>query len=82
MKLLEVEAREVRCTDPFIADERFVSLEEALQGADIVVLGAPHSEYRDLDISPDKTVIDIWNYWPEHNRESSRTAVAMGETHS
>ena len=45
-KLLQVEARSVLCTDPFIADPRFVSVEEAISRADVIVLGAPHSAYR------------------------------------
>ena len=84
-KLLEVEAREVLCTDPFVPEAGLVPLDEAISKADIIVLGAPHSAYRDIEISPDKTVIDIWNYWPERRRESipqSAVAVAAGEKRS
>jgi UDP-N-acetyl-D-mannosaminuronic acid dehydrogenase len=62
-KLLEVEAREVLCTDPFIADPKFVSVEQAIERADIVVLGAPHSAYRDLKFPSGKKVVDVWGFW-------------------
>ncbi len=69
-KLLDVEAREVLCTDPFVPDPGLVPLDEAVRKADIIVLGAPHSAYHDLEIPPGKIVIDIWNFWPERRREA------------
>jgi UDP-N-acetyl-D-mannosaminuronic acid dehydrogenase len=63
-KLLEVEALEVLCTDPYISEPAFVSLETAIDRADILVLGAPHVIYRDLEISSDKIVVDPWNFFP------------------
>ena len=50
-KLLMVEAREVLCTDPYVVDEKLVPLEEAVERADVIVLGAPHAAYRDLQLS-------------------------------
>ena len=83
-KLLEVEAREVLCTDPFVSEAELVPLDEAVRKADIVVLGAPHSAYRDLEFPPEKVVIDIWNYWPERRRDAVQPAVAVaaGENRS
>ena len=63
-KLFEVESNKVLCTDPYVPDAEFVSLKEAVQEADIVVLGAPHEMYRHLRISPDKVIVDMWNLWP------------------
>ena len=79
-KLLQVEACEVCCTDPYVQDPSLVSLEEAVQRADILVLGAPHSVYRDLKIPPGKLVVDVWGFW----KEARSTAVessqpAMGD---
>jgi UDP-N-acetyl-D-mannosaminuronic acid dehydrogenase len=62
--LLELRAREVLCTDPFVSDPAFVSLSEAVERADIIILGAPHTQYRDLHIPEGKMVVDIWGYWP------------------
>ena len=83
-KLLEVEAQEVLCTDPFVSEPGLVPVGEAVRQADVIVLGAPHSAYRDLEIPPDKIVVDIWNYWPERRRDSVRPAVAVaaGENRS
>jgi UDP-N-acetyl-D-mannosaminuronic acid dehydrogenase len=83
-KLLEVEAKEVLCTDPFVPDSTLISLDEAVRRADIIVLGAPHSAYHDVAIAPGKVVIDIWNFWPERRRESvsPAMAVAAGENRS
>ena len=82
--LLEVESKEVLCTDPFVPDPSFVPLDEAVCKADIIVLGAPHSAYRDVEFAPGKTVIDIWNFWPERRREPLQPAVAVaaGAKHS
>jgi len=62
-KLLQVEARNVLCTDPFVTDPRFVSVEEAIERADVIILGAPHSAYRNLKIPPEKNVVDVWGFW-------------------
>jgi UDP-N-acetyl-D-mannosaminuronic acid dehydrogenase len=62
-KLLEVQAKQVFCTDPYVKDPSFVELEYALHHSDIIILGAPHSIYCDLPIPKAKTVIDVWNFW-------------------
>jgi UDP-N-acetyl-D-mannosaminuronic acid dehydrogenase len=62
-KLLQVEARGVLCTDPFISDSRFVPLEQAVREADVIILGAPHSAYRDLKFPTGKRVVDVWGFW-------------------
>ncbi|HUI83768.1 MAG TPA: nucleotide sugar dehydrogenase [Candidatus Binatia bacterium] len=63
-KLLEVEALEVLCTDPYVADSSLVPLETALRKADIVIVGAPHAVYRELEIPEGKVVLDPWNFFP------------------
>lgn len=64
-KLLELEAREVLCTDPYVPDGTLVPLGEAIRRADIIILGAPHSVYRELQFPAEKTVVDIWAFWRE-----------------
>jgi UDP-N-acetyl-D-mannosaminuronic acid dehydrogenase len=79
--LLEVEAKEVLCTDPYVPDARLVPLNEAMDRAQIFVLGAPHAAYRDIEIPTDKILIDIWNYWLQRHAESPKhpiTAAAGG----
>ena len=67
-KLLMVEAKEVLCTDPYVIDDKLVPLEEAVDRADIIVLGAPHAAYRDLPLSIDKVIADVWGFWPERQQ--------------
>jgi UDP-N-acetyl-D-mannosaminuronic acid dehydrogenase len=62
-KILEYEAREVMCTDPFVEDPTLVTLEEALERSDVLVLAAPHSDYRTLVIPDGKPVVDVWNFF-------------------
>jgi UDP-N-acetyl-D-mannosaminuronic acid dehydrogenase len=57
-KILLIKAGQVLCTDPYIADERFTPLDEVLERSDVLVIGAPHPEYRDL--ATDKPVADLW----------------------
>jgi UDP-N-acetyl-D-mannosaminuronic acid dehydrogenase len=57
-KILMLKANETLCTDPYIDDPRFLPLAEVLDRADVLVIAAPHPEYRDL--STDKPVADMW----------------------
>jgi UDP-N-acetyl-D-mannosaminuronic acid dehydrogenase len=67
-KLLLVEAREVLCTDPYVSDPKLVPLGEVMRRADIFILGAPHTTYRDLRIASDKVVVDVWGFWPSRHQ--------------
>ena len=65
-KILEMEAKEVLCTDPFVKDASLHSLEEVIRRSNIMIVGAPHSTYKSLDINFSKTtLIDIWNLFSE-----------------
>jgi UDP-N-acetyl-D-mannosaminuronic acid dehydrogenase len=57
-KILMLKANETLCTDPYIVDERFTPLPEVLERADLLVIAAPHPQYRDL--VTDKPVADMW----------------------
>ena len=57
-KILLLKADQTLCTDPYIKDGRFTPLAEVLERADLLVIGAPHSQYRDL--ATDKPVADLW----------------------
>jgi UDP-N-acetyl-D-mannosaminuronic acid dehydrogenase len=60
-KLLRLYARDVLTTDPLVtADPDLLPLDEVIAKADLLVIGAPHSEYAALPVSG-KPVIDIWN---------------------
>ncbi len=57
-KILMLKAREVMVTDAYIADDRFVSLDDVLAKADLLVIGSPHPQYRNLETTI--PVVDIW----------------------
>jgi len=59
-RILTFKAGEVLCTDPYVTtDANLRSLDEVLDKADLLVVGAPHPEYRQIRTS--KPVADIWN---------------------
>src|SRR5581483_2777863 len=59
-RVLKVRAKEVLTTDPFVTvDDSLSPLDQVLERADLVVIGAPHALYADLDIR--QPVVDIWN---------------------
>ena len=59
-RILEFKADTVLCTDPYVTvDPGLLPLEEVLARADLLVVGAPHPEYRGL--ATDKPTADIWD---------------------
>jgi UDP-N-acetyl-D-mannosaminuronic acid dehydrogenase len=59
-RIFRFRAAEVLCTDPYVTvDPELLPLDEVLDRSDLLVIGAPHAAYRDLDV--DKPVIDVWN---------------------
>ena len=58
-KLLAWAGARVLCTDPYVPDERLVPLSDVLRDSEIMIIGAPHREYRDLALDG-KDVIDVW----------------------
>jgi UDP-N-acetyl-D-mannosaminuronic acid dehydrogenase len=62
-KILNMKARRVLTTDPFVKDPALVPLEQVLSEADAVIIGTPHKQYRGLKekLRPDLVVMDIWN---------------------
>jgi UDP-N-acetyl-D-mannosaminuronic acid dehydrogenase len=62
-KILEYEALECLCTDVYIQDPSFLPLDDVLAKADLLIVGAPHREYRELALPATKPVIDVWNLY-------------------
>ncbi len=59
-RILKFKAGDVLCTDPYVTtDDNLLPLDEVLTRAELLVIGAPHPEYR--SIQTDKPVADIWN---------------------
>jgi UDP-N-acetyl-D-mannosaminuronic acid dehydrogenase len=60
-RILEFRAGDVLCTDPYVTvDADLHPVQYVLAQSDIVIIAAPHEEYRSLDI--DVPVVDIWNH--------------------
>lgn len=62
-KILTMESHKVLCSDVYIDEPGFVSTEELLKQADVIILATPHREYAALKLPEDKVVVDIWNMW-------------------
>ena len=59
-RVLKVRSKLVLTTDPFVTvDEDLSPLEQVLDRADLIVIGAPHRAYADVPIA--QPVVDIWN---------------------
>jgi UDP-N-acetyl-D-mannosaminuronic acid dehydrogenase len=58
-KLLSWAGARVICTDPYVKDERLETLECVLKESDVLILGAPHKPYRNLQVGG-KDVVDVW----------------------
>jgi UDP-N-acetyl-D-mannosaminuronic acid dehydrogenase len=59
-KLLGFKGATVLTSDPYVSDPELVSQDDLLDRADIVIVGAPHRTYRDLDLNGQR-VVDIWD---------------------
>ena len=59
-RILRYRAAEVLTTDPYVTDDdELLGIDEVVSSADLLVIGAPHQIYADLETS--LPVIDIWN---------------------
>ncbi|HJU10582.1 MAG TPA: UDP binding domain-containing protein, partial [Candidatus Binataceae bacterium] len=58
--LLELEAREVLCSDYYLHEPGLVETNELVERSDIIIIGTPHSPYKQLDFGA-KPVFDLWN---------------------
>ena len=74
--LLQVEAKQVLCTDPYVQGPDLLPLDVVVGQADVVILGVPHSVYRELQIPPEKVIIDIWNFWSSAQDRRPKAAAA------
>jgi UDP-N-acetyl-D-mannosaminuronic acid dehydrogenase len=61
-KLLRIHAKQVLTTDPFVqGDKDLLPLEDVVERRVLLILCAPHSQYRGADLRG-KPVVDIWNF--------------------
>jgi UDP-N-acetyl-D-mannosaminuronic acid dehydrogenase len=61
-KVLRFKAAQVLTTDPFVTDDpELLPLAEVVQRSNVLVVGAPHDQYRDLELPEGVEVVDVWN---------------------
>ena len=58
-KLAAFKGARVLCTDPYVQDSTFVELDVVLKESDVLVIGAPHRAYRQLELDG-RDLVDIW----------------------
>jgi UDP-N-acetyl-D-mannosaminuronic acid dehydrogenase len=59
-KILRFHGADVLYSDEFAKDKTFINKEQLVSCSDIVIVGVPHSAYRELRIPKNKEVVDIW----------------------
>ncbi len=66
-KILRFHGVEVYYSDEFAKNPDFVSKEELVWRSDIIIIGVPHSAYKDLKIPENTEVIDLWGITEKNN---------------
>ena len=58
-RILAFKSLETLTSDPYVtADPELLPLDQVVARSDVLIIGAPHSQYRELDV--DKPIVDIW----------------------
>ena len=63
-KLLRFHGAQVFYSDEYAKDPTFVSKEELIASSDVVIVGAAHHAYRQLEIPVRIEVVDLWSVLP------------------
>lgn len=75
-KVLRFHGAHVLYSDEFAEDPTFISKEDLVAGAEIVIVGVPHSAYRTLVVPRGVEVVDLWSVLPKPMTEP--TSVLTG----
>jgi len=67
-KILRFHGATVLYSDEFAYDPTFISKEELVASSDVVIIGVPHSAYKQLKIPQGVDVVDLWNVIPSEAR--------------
>ncbi|HVT03404.1 MAG TPA: nucleotide sugar dehydrogenase [Thermoanaerobaculia bacterium] len=79
-KLLLLASDRVLCSDPYVKDNSFVSIEELVASSDVVFIGAPHRAYRQLRLRPGKILVDVWSCVEVEPQEPLAAAAGSSKT--
>ena len=59
-RILQFRCKNVLTTDPYVTvDPNLNTLDEVLEQADVLIVGAPHKVYKTIET--DKPTVDVWN---------------------
>jgi UDP-N-acetyl-D-mannosaminuronic acid dehydrogenase len=58
-KLALFKGAQVLCSDPYVPDPSFLPMEEVIHRSNVLLIGAPHDLYRDLEMG-NCEIVDIW----------------------
>jgi UDP-N-acetyl-D-mannosaminuronic acid dehydrogenase len=61
-KLLAFHGARVLASDAYASDPSFVSADELISMSDVIVIGAPHSTYKELEFPVGKPIVDVWGF--------------------
>lgn len=59
-KILRFYGAKVYYSDEYAQDPTFISKEALVRSSDVIIVGVPHRQYKDLVVSKRKEVIDLW----------------------
>jgi UDP-N-acetyl-D-mannosaminuronic acid dehydrogenase len=60
-KLASFRGATVLCTDPYVPDRELVALERVLEESELLIIAAPHREYRTLELDG-RQIVDVWGF--------------------
>ena len=60
-KILRFHGTKVYYSDEYAKDPTFVSKDELIKESHVVIVGVPHSGYKDITMPDDVEVVDLWN---------------------
>jgi len=64
-KVLRFHGADVLYSDEYAKDPTFISKEELVARAQVVIVGVPHSAYKSLHVPPGIEVVDLWGVLPQ-----------------
>src|SRR5213075_2189668 len=64
-KVLRFHGAEVLYSDEFAKDPTFITKEELVGRAQVVIVGVPHSAYKSLQVPAGVDVVDLWGVLPQ-----------------
>lgn len=76
-KILKFQGASVICSDEYVKGPTFVTKEELVGTCPIVIVGVPHSIYKELTVPEDVHLVDLWGVI-QSNPKASRPALSNG----